>query len=64
MSRKHRRAERQQAVTRRYVLRVVQRARDDIIRAVVMSVPLDDVPEPSEERIARVVGNWTTGGSG
>ena len=40
MSRKHRKSMADRPVTRRYVARVVERARQDIIRAIVANPPV------------------------
>lgn len=51
---KHRRSHHDQPVTRREVLRIVQRARDDIIRAVVVASPLPAPEIEMGEGVTRV----------
>ena len=60
--RKHRKSMADRAVTRRYVARVVGRARQDILDAIVMSERLarivDNVEPVPAERMASVL-DWT-----
>jgi hypothetical protein len=52
MSKKHHRRNETQPATRRYVLRVVQRARDDILSALIHATR---APETMDEYLARQI---------
>lgn len=59
---RHRKTKRDPMLTRRYVARVVQRARDEILHAIVMAEPVVNPPiEP--ERLLRAVGSSRGGRS-
>lgn len=53
-------------VTRRYVMRIVQRARDDIIRTVIIATaaqepePLDAIPAERWQRVTGAAKTWTS----